>query len=75
MCRTALVGLLAWNTRPQSNVAHFHILQAVDGEILNEYPHVKSWFERCRKQIDHYDELNGSGAQLFGQMIKSALKI
>jgi 4-diphosphocytidyl-2C-methyl-D-erythritol kinase len=41
---------------------------------LEKYPHIQKWFKRCQNEVAHYEELNGSGAKLFGQFVQNALK-
>ena len=50
------------------------ILQAVDDSTLDAYGNIKAWFNRCKKEIDHYEELNENGAKLHGGWIKNGLK-
>ena len=47
--------------------------QAALDKVFDEYDHIKSWMERCKKEIDDFEAINGPGAGYFGNWVKSAL--
>ena len=51
----------------------FHILQCGVDNVFDNYPNIKSWLERCKQEIEGYEETNAPGATAFGQWLKGAL--
>ena len=47
--------------------------KAVDDKAFENYPNIREWLERCKGQIENYHELNQIGADVFGQLAKTAL--
>jgi len=45
----------------------------VDEKIFDNYPKIKEWLGRCKKEIDDYHNLNHIGAEGFGKLAKGAL--
>lgn len=45
----------------------------MDAKVFDNYPRIKEWLERCKKEIDDHQELNQAGSDLFGQIALAAL--
>ncbi|KAG7164741.1 glutathione S-transferase 1-like isoform X2 [Homarus americanus] len=43
------------------------------GFIINDYPNISAWLQRCKQNIDGYEELNGESAKKLGEYIKSMI--
>ena len=43
-------------------------------DLFQEYPALHDWFEKCKKQIPNYEEVNGKGAKMFAGWFRSGLK-
>nr|QST14950.1 GSTd protein [Diaphanosoma celebensis] len=56
-----------------SLVSSASTMEAGVDNIFDEYPNVKSWLERCKQEIEGYDETNAPGATGFGQWLRGAL--
>lgn len=44
------------------------------GYDLSRYSKVKDWFERCKKEMIDYEEVNQKGADILGALVKSKIK-
>lgn len=42
--------------------------------ILEDYPSLKLWFEKCQSQIPGYETINGVGADQYSLWFKSGLQ-
>ena len=51
-----------------SVLASTTILEINDFKDLNEYPNIKRWFDKLRKELPYYEEVNGGVAETFRQM-------
>ncbi|KAK8728367.1 hypothetical protein OTU49_009252 [Cherax quadricarinatus] len=43
------------------------------GFIIQDYPNIYAWLQRCKEAIDGYEELNGEDAKKFGMFVKSKI--
>lgn len=43
------------------------------GFIIQDYPNIYSWLQKCKEAIDGYEELNGTHVKKFGEFVKSKI--
>ena len=48
-------------------------LQATDKTVFDKHPKIQSWLETCKAEIPEYEDVNGRGAEAFGQWASAAL--
>ncbi|XP_034244110.1 glutathione S-transferase 1-like [Thrips palmi] len=53
-----------------SSVSTIEATEVVD---LTKYPNVSRWLADCKSKVDSYQEVNGDGAEHFGQWFKSVV--
>lgn len=54
-------------------MATYSSMKATESVDLKPYPALTSWYERVKKEIPNYDEVDGKGAQEFGDYYKRML--
>ena len=57
-----------------SVLASTTILEINDYKDLNDFPNVKAWFDRLRKELPYYEEVNGDLDKVFQQIIAAMKK-
>ena len=57
-----------------SVLASTTILEINDYKDLTDYPNLKAWFDRIRKELPYYEEVNGGIKEIFQQMIAAHKK-
>lgn len=53
-------------------MATYSTLRNLGSVDTRKYSFIEAWFQRCKQQIPHYQEVCGKGAESFGDMYKKA---
>jgi glutathione S-transferase len=55
-------------------VSSYSSMVVMDHVDMGPYPELVAWFDKVKKEIKNYDEANGKGAQIYGDMFNAMLK-